>query len=68
MVVLASLPIRSRDVDIAVVPLSVARTVAAMCADPGHADINDVHVALGAGERTNSVVPSDPDDLARARW
>lgn len=45
--------------------LSVARTVGEMCADTGHADIVDVHVALCARERRHAVVTSDPDDLAR---
>jgi len=57
--------IRSRDVDIAVMTLSVARTVGQMCADSGHTDIVDVHVALCAREREHAVVTSDPDDLAR---
>ena len=57
--------IRSRDVDIAVMTLSVARTVGQMCADSGHADIVDVHVALCAREREHAVVTSDPDDLGR---
>ena len=45
--------------------LSVARTVGEMCADIGHADIVDVHVALCARERDHAVVTSDPADLAR---
>jgi hypothetical protein len=45
--------------------LSVARTVGEMCADSGHADVVDVHVALCAREREHAVVTSDPDDLAR---
>ena len=57
--------IRSHDVDIAVMTLSVARTVGQMCAVSGHADIVDVHVALCAREREHAVVTSDPDDLAR---
>jgi hypothetical protein len=57
--------IRSGDVDIAVMTLSVARTVGEMCADSGHADVVDVHVALCAREREHAVVTSDPDDLAR---
>jgi predicted nucleic acid-binding protein len=57
--------IRSRDVDIAVMTLSVARTVGQMCADSGHDDIVDVHVALCAREREHAVVTSDPDDLGR---
>jgi hypothetical protein len=57
--------IRSRDVDIAVMTLSVARTVGEICADVGHCDIVDVHVALCAREREHAVVTSDTDDLAR---
>ena len=57
--------ISSRDVDIAVMTLGVARTVGEMCAGSGHADIVDVHVALCAREREHAVVTSDPDDLAR---
>ena len=57
--------IRSRDVDIAVMTLSVARTVGQLCADTGHADIVDVHVALCARQREHAVVTSDPYDLAR---
>jgi predicted nucleic acid-binding protein len=56
--------IRSRDVDIAVMTLSVARTVGEICADIGHSDIVDVHVALCAREREHAVVTSDTDDLA----
>ena len=56
--------IRSRDIDIAVMTLGVARTVGQMCAS-GHADIVDVHVALCAREHEHAVVTSDPDDLAR---
>lgn len=57
--------IRSRDVDIAVMTLSAARTVGEICAHTGHAEIVDVHVALCARERTHAVVTSDPNDLAR---
>jgi hypothetical protein len=57
--------IRSRDVEVAVMTLSVARTIGEMCADTGHADIIDVHVALCARERAHAVVTSDPDDLTR---
>lgn len=56
---------RSHDVEIAVMTLSVARTVGQMCADSGHADVIDVHVALCAREREHAVVTSDPDDFAR---
>lgn len=58
-------PGRSPDADIAVMTLSVARTVGQMCADSGHADIVDIHVALCAREREHAVVTSDADDLAR---
>lgn len=57
--------IRSRDVDVALVTLSVARAIGEMCASTGHADTIDVHVALCARERAHAVVTSDPDDLAR---
>lgn len=57
--------IRCRDVDIAVMTLSVARVVGAICARSGHADVVDVHVALCARERQHAVVTSDPDDFAR---
>jgi hypothetical protein len=57
--------IRSREVDVAVMTPSVARTIGEMCAATGHADIVDVHVALCARERQHVVVTSDPDDLTR---
>jgi predicted nucleic acid-binding protein len=57
--------IRSRDVEIAVMTLSVARAVGEICAETGHRDIVDVHVALCARERAHAVVTSDTDDLAR---
>jgi predicted nucleic acid-binding protein len=57
--------IRCRDVDIAVMTLSVARVVGAIWAQSGHADVVDVHVALCARERQHAVVTSDPDDFAR---
>lgn len=57
--------IRSSDVDIAVMTLSAARVVGEMCAERGHFDVVDVHVALCAREREHAVVTSDPDDLAR---
>jgi predicted nucleic acid-binding protein len=57
--------IRSRDVDIAVMTLSVARIIGEICADTGHCDVVDVHVALCAREREHAVVTSDTNDLAR---
>lgn len=53
------------DVDIALMTLSVARGVGVMCAESGHADIVDVHVALCARQRRHAVVTSDPDDIAQ---
>ncbi len=40
-----------------------ARAVGLLCGRSGHADIVDVHVALYARERGQTVVTSDPDDL-----
>jgi predicted nucleic acid-binding protein len=57
--------IKSPDVDIALMTLSVARTVGALCATTGHTDVVDVHVALCARDRHHAVVTSDPDDIAR---
>jgi predicted nucleic acid-binding protein len=57
--------VRSRDVEVSIMTLAVARTVGEVCARTGHADVVDVHVALSARERGHAVVTSDPDDLAR---
>lgn len=57
--------IRSPDVDIAIMTLSVARTVGSICATTGHTDVVEVHVALCARDRRHAVVTSDPDDIAR---
>lgn len=57
--------IKSPDIDIAVMTLGVARAVGALCAQSGHDDVIDVHVALCARERTHAVVTSDPEDIAR---
>ena len=57
--------LKSPDVDIALMTLSVARTVGAICATTGHTDVVDVHVALCARNRHHAVVTSDPDDIAR---
>lgn len=54
----------SLDVEIAVMTMSVARSVGLMCAVSGHPDVVDVHVALCARERHHAVVTSDPDDIA----
>lgn len=55
----------SSDVDIAVMTPRVARSVGSVCAENGHDDVIDVHVALCARERHHAVVTSDPDDIAR---
>lgn len=57
--------IKSSDIDIAVMTLSAARAVGALCAQSGHDDVTDVHVALCARERSHAVVTSDPQDIAR---
>lgn len=57
--------IKSSDVDIAIMTLSVARIVGSICATTGHADVIDVHVAVCARERGHAVVTSDLEDLAR---
>jgi predicted nucleic acid-binding protein len=57
--------LRTRDLEVAVMTLSVARVVGEMCARSGHPDVIDVHVALCARERTHAVVTSDPEDIQR---
>jgi L-ascorbate metabolism protein UlaG (beta-lactamase superfamily) len=57
--------IKSVDVDIAVMTLSVARAVGFICASTGHTDVIDVHVALCARQKRHAVLTSDPDDIAR---
>jgi predicted nucleic acid-binding protein len=57
--------LRARDIDIALMTANVARSVGLLCAQSGHADVIDVHVALCARERGHAVVTSDPDDIAR---
>jgi hypothetical protein len=57
--------LRSSDIDIAVMTLSVARSVGLMCADTGHGDVVDVHVVLCARQRHHAIVTSDPRDIAR---
>lgn len=56
--------LKSSDDDIAIMTLSMARSVGAVCAEIGHDDVIDVHVALCARERHHAVVTSDPDDIA----
>lgn len=55
--------LKSADVEIAALTLSIARTVGAICGRTGHADVVDVHVALCARERHHAVLTSDLDDL-----
>jgi len=57
--------IKSSDVDIAIMTLSVARAVGATCATTGHTDVVDVHVVLCARDRRHVVVTSDSNDIAR---
>ena len=57
--------LKSRDVDIAMMTLNVARIVGLICAHSGHNDVIDVHVALCARERGHAVVTSDPGDISR---
>ena len=57
--------IKSPDIDLAIMTLSVARTVGAICASTGHTDVVDVHVALCARDRQHAVITRDPDDIAR---
>lgn len=51
--------LKSPDIDIAVMTLSVARTVGLMCADTDHGDVVDVHVVLCARQRHHAIVTSD---------
>jgi hypothetical protein len=55
--------LKSRDIDVALMTLNVARSVGLMCARSGHDDVIDVHVALCARERRHAVVTSDPGDI-----
>ena len=55
--------VKSADVEIAVMTLSIARAVGAICAATGHDDVIDVHVALCARERRHAVITSDLQDL-----
>jgi hypothetical protein len=57
--------IKSPDIDIAAMTLTVARAVGSLCAASGHDDVIDVHVALCARERKHAVITTDPEDIAR---
>jgi hypothetical protein len=57
--------LKSPDIDVAVMTLSVARSVGLMCATAGHHDVVDVHVVLCARQRQHAIVTSDPRDIAR---
>jgi hypothetical protein len=57
--------LKSPDIDVAVMTLSVARSVGLMCATAGHKDVVDVHVVLCARQRQHAIVTSDPRDIAR---
>jgi hypothetical protein len=57
--------LKSPGIDIAVMTLTVARTVGLMCAETNHSDVVDVHVVLCARQRHHAVVSSDPRDIAR---
>ncbi len=57
--------LKSPDLDIAVMTLSVARSVGLICASTDHNDIVDVHVVLCARQRHHAIVTSDPRDIAR---
>ena len=57
--------LKSSGIDIAIMTLSVARSVGLMCADASHDDVVDVHVVLCARQRRHAVVTSDPQDIAR---
>jgi hypothetical protein len=57
--------IKLPEVEIAILTLPVARSLGALCAQTGHDDVIDVHVAWCARERGHAVVTSDPADIAR---
>ncbi|MGH7734326.1 MAG: PIN domain-containing protein, partial [Gemmatimonadales bacterium] len=50
--------LKSPDIDIAVMTVSVARSVGLMCADTDHDDVVDVHVVLCARQRHHAIVTS----------
>jgi hypothetical protein len=57
--------LKSPDIDIAVMTLSVARSIGLICAETNHDDVVDVHVVLCARQRQHAIVTSDPADIAR---
>jgi hypothetical protein len=57
--------IKASDLEVAVLTLSEARAVGALCAETGHDDVVDVHVAVCARRRGHAVITSDPGDIAR---
>jgi hypothetical protein len=57
--------LNSPDVEIARMDLSTARAIGMLCAQTGHDDVVDVHVALCARQRNHAVVTSDSSDIAR---
>src|SRR5450631_3901336 len=57
--------LKSPDIDIAAMTLSVARSIGLICADIDHDDVVDVHVVLCARQRHHAIVTSDPRDIAR---
>ena len=57
--------LKSSGIDVAVMTLSVARTIGLICADTNHHDIVDVHVVLCARQRHHAILTSDPHDIAR---
>lgn len=57
--------LKSPDIDVAVMTLSVARAIGLMCAATDHDDVADVHVVLCARQRHHAIVTSDPRDIAR---
>ena len=46
------------------IDVETAKTVGQMCAELGHADIVDVHVAMLALRYRTAVLTSDPGDMA----
>jgi len=57
--------LKSPDIEVAAMTLSVARSIGLMCAVTNHDDVVDVHVVLCARQRHHAVVTGDPRDIAR---
>jgi predicted nucleic acid-binding protein len=53
------------EVDVPPLDADTARAVGILCGRSGHPDLVDVHVALHARLRDQTVVTSDPEDLRR---